>query len=77
MAACRIFVIRKRTVRQVAFRLLGCVPGHVNLRGRVQPLGDSRDTVKVLRPRSVLREAAAGLAVKGCGLLPMTLERNW
>ena len=47
-------------MRQVAFRLLGCVPGHVGLRGRVQPLGDSRDTVKVPRPRSV----HAGLPVR-------------
>jgi hypothetical protein len=32
---------------QVAFKLFGCIPGHVGLRGRVEAVGEGRDTVKV------------------------------
>ncbi|KAK9841011.1 hypothetical protein WJX81_005276 [Elliptochloris bilobata] len=47
---------------KVAFRLFGCVPGHVGLRGTVEPIGDDRDTVKVRfqRPELLL----PGLALR-------------
>lgn len=32
---------------QVAFALLGCIPGSIGLRGTFAPQGDKQDTVKV------------------------------
>ena len=34
-------------VLQVAFALLGCIPGSIGLRGTFAPQGDEQDTVKV------------------------------
>lgn len=34
-------------VLQVAFALMGCIPGSIGLRGTFAPQGDEQDTVKV------------------------------
>lgn len=39
---------------QVQFKLFGCIPGYVGLRGKVLPTGQAGDTVKVLfEPASI------------------------
>jgi hypothetical protein len=38
----------------VAFKLFGILPGFVGLRGKVIPVGDDKDTVKVLFEPPVL-----------------------
>lgn len=47
---------------KVAFRLFGCMPGFVGLRGRVEPVGDNDDTCKV-RGLSCQRWVTAGTKV--------------
>lgn len=39
---------------QVAFKLFGCLPGYVGLRGTVEPYGDADDTVNVFFEPPVL-----------------------
>jgi hypothetical protein len=39
---------------KVAFKLAGVLPGYVGLRGRIEPVGDTGDTVKVFFDRPVL-----------------------
>jgi len=58
---------------QVAFKLFGCIPGHVGLRGRVEAVGDGRDTVKVRRApgaaaRRAGRHALAAFQCLGSGV---------
>ena len=46
---------------QVEFALFGLLPGSIGLRGRLQPVGEARDNVKV-RPRLVPATARVGVS---------------